>query len=401
MARRTVDWPRIHPHRTVEGEITSYCVDLGLQKVSGSDRPKRIRYFYKTLTEAQTKAAQLRIARKNEGVAAVALPASHRVDFEQAAALLYPQGVTLLTAAIFYMNHLQMINEKVSVQKVVDEFLAIKEQDGRAHRYLRDLHFRLNRFAKAEPFIDRGIHEIAASEIDAWLRSLGGGAVNRKNNRRVLSVLFSFAIKRKYAIKNPVKDVEIPTVKPTKPGILTLAEVEALLEAATPEFLPAIALGLFAGLRPESEIWRLSWEEINFDERLIDVAHSKNIAGHRYVKIEDNLTQWLLPYSENHGPICLQDEPYFRRLRETRERAIQKLEAQGLFAGNLQTWPNDCLRHCYASYHCTYFGDSRRTSQEMGHSGDLTWFNYHYRNRVKPPDALAFWKLAPSVGPSS
>ena len=130
--------------------------------------------------------------------------------------------------------------------------------------------------------------------------------------------------------------MEIPTVKPTKPGILSIAEVRALLAAATPEFLPAIVLGLFAGLRPESEVWRLRWEDINLEERLIDVAHSKNTAGHRYVKIEEALAQWLLPYSTNCGPICLKDEPYFRRMRETRERAIQKLETQGLCAG--KTW---------------------------------------------------------------
>ena len=157
-----------------------------------------------------------------------------------------------------------------------------------------------------------------------------------------------------------------------------------------------------AGLRPESEIWRLQWEHINLDERLIDVENSKNAASHRYVKIEDNLAEWLKPYvGKNSGLICLADEPYFRRMRETRERAIAILEKDNIAADKLRNWPNDCLRHCYASYHCAQFGDSRRTSQEMGHSGELTVFNYHYRNRVKPVDAQAFWKLAPSAGLAS
>jgi integrase len=372
-----------------------------LQKIPGSDTPKRIRYFYKTLAEAKTKADQLRIARKNEGVSAVALPASHRADFEQAAALLYPQGVSLLQAAKFYLDHLEIVQQAVPVGNVVSELLAVKEQDERAERYLRDLRVRLNRFAQDEAFKSRPIYQITAVEIDTWLRRLPSGSVNRKNYRRLLSVLFNFAIKRKYAVRNPVRDVEIPSVKPTKPGILTLNEVRALLEAATAEFLPAIVLGLFAGLRPESEVWRLAWENINLEERLIDVAHSKNTAGHRFVKIEEILAQWLTPYSNRRGPICLQNEPYFRRMRETRERAILKLEAENLSAGNLRSWPNDCLRHCFASYHCAQFGDSRRTSQEMGHSGDLTVFNYHYRNRVKPADAQAFWKLAPSAGLAS
>jgi integrase len=394
--RKKRNWPGVYPNKNSEGQIVSYVVDLGLQKVPGNDKPKRVRFFYKTSQEAQTKAEQLRIARKNEGLSAISLPTIDRVDYEGAISVLLPLGASLKEAADFYRKHFGMIKQKVSAGDVVAELLAIKQQDGRADRYLRDLRGRLNRFAESEPFKARPIHDIEANEIDDWLRALAGGPVNRKNYRRLLSVLFSFALRRKYVLKNPLKDVEIPTVKPTKPGILTVPEIQVLLEAATPEFLPAIVLGLFAGLRPESEIWRLKWEDINLDERLIDVAHSKNTAGHRFVKIEDNLAKWLAPYSAKRGLICLSDEPYFRRMRETRDRAIQKLEEKEGSAGNLRAWPNDCLRHCYASYHCTQFGDSRKTSQEMGHSGDLTVFNYHYRNRVKPADARAFWQLGPS-----
>jgi len=394
--RKKQNWPALYPTKNKAGIAVGYTVDLGLQKVPGSDKPRRVRFFYKTLKEAETKADQVRIARKNEGLSALTLPTLNRVDYERAIELLAPHGVSLLQSAEFYVKHLEMIQQKLSVADVVAELLAIKEQDGRADRYLRDMRFRLNRFAQAEPFAARPIHEIASDEIDAWLRSLNGGSVNRINNRRLLSVLFNFAIKRKYALKNPVKDVEIPTVKAIKPGILTLTEVRALLEGATAEFLPVITLGLFAGLRPEAEIWRLNWEDIKLDERLIDIQHSKNTASHRYVKIEDNLAAWLRPYAENRGPICLSDEPYFRRMRETRERAALKLKANQLPADNLRNWPSDCLRHCYASYHCGAFKDSRRTSEEMGHSGDLDVFNYHYRNRVKPADALAFWALVPS-----
>jgi integrase/recombinase XerD len=393
--RKKRNWPGVYPNKNSQGQIVSYVVDLGLQNIPGEDKPKRVRFFHKTLQEAQTKAEQMRIARKNEGLSAISLPTVDRLDYERARQILSPLGMTLSQAAEFCRKHLQVIKQKASVDVVVAELLAIKEKDGRSLRYLRDLRVRLNRFAGSEIFKSRLIHDIEANEIDDWLRALAGGSVNRRNYRRLLSVLFSFALKRNYLLKNPVKDVEIPTVKPTKPGILSVAEAGALLEAATPEFLPAIALGLFAGLRPESEIWRLSWENINLEEGLIDVAHSKNTAGHRFVKIEPNLASWLAPYSRNSGPICLVDEPYFRRVRETRGRAIASLEAKGLPAGNLQVWPNDCLRHCYASYHCTQFGDSRKTSQEMGHSGDLTVFNYHYRNRVKPSDAQAYWQLVP------
>ena len=61
-----------------------------------------------------------------------------------------------------------------------------------------------------------------------------------------------------------------------------------MLEAATPDFLPVIAIGLFAGLRPESEIWRLVWAHIDLEDRTIDVQKSKNDASVRHVQISDN-----------------------------------------------------------------------------------------------------------------
>lgn len=74
-----------------------------------------------------------------------------------------------------------MISQKRSINDVVDELISIKEQDGRAERYLRDLRARLNRFAGSESFRSRSIQEIESREIDDWLRGLPGGAVNRKN----------------------------------------------------------------------------------------------------------------------------------------------------------------------------------------------------------------------------
>jgi integrase len=398
-ARKQQLWPKVSPYRNKDGNVTSFMVDLGMVKQLGSAESKRVRYFYKTLQEAQTKADLCRLARKNEGNNSAALPSRERSDAEEALALVRPHGLSLTHIARFYMDNVLVLNSEKRVSDVVAELLAAKEEVGRADRYLRDLKFRLSSFAQAEMFEATPIHTITSGQIEDWLKGLSSGPVDRNNYRRVLSVLFNFAAKKKYALpnSNPIKDVEIASTKPGKPGILTLDEVRALISASTRDFLPAIVLGLFGGLRPESEVWRLSWENINLEEGLISVEDSKNAAGHRYVKIEENLAQWLGPYAGARGPICLPGEPYFRRVRETRDRAASALEEAGIPADNLRTWPADALRHCYGSYHCTAFGDSRRTSQEMGHSGSLQIFHRHYRNRVKPADALAYWQIVPSA----
>ena len=140
-------------------------------------------------------------------------------------------------------------------------------------------------------------------------------------------------------------------------------------------------------------IFPLEWRHVDLEELTIDVTKSKNTGSHRYVKIHENLAQWLRPYVRKSGTIC--EAAYYDRLRKARTTAAAALVQCGDSADNLETWPGDVLRHSFASYHCGAFKDSRLTSQEMGHSGDLQIFNRHYRNRVKTPDALAFWQIAP------
>ena len=69
---------------------------------------------------------------------------------------------------------------------------------------MRDIRFRGEVFARA--FTTRPIHEVDANEIEAFLRSRFEGNLNRKNYRRIISLLFSFAVKKKYILTNPVRE---------------------------------------------------------------------------------------------------------------------------------------------------------------------------------------------------
>ena len=66
-----------------------------------------------------------------------------------------------------------------------------------------------------------------------------------------------------------------------------------MLEAATPDFLPCIAIGAFAGLR-SVEIERLEWSEVDLVAGHITVGASKaKTAGRRIVPVHPNLVAWL------------------------------------------------------------------------------------------------------------
>jgi integrase len=87
------------------------------------------------------------------------------------------------------------------------------------------------------------------------------------------------------------------------PGILTPEQCVRLLEAGCFKILPAIALGFFAGLRPESEVWRLDWREVDLEAGLIRIEAAKTkSARHGLVEMSENLKLWLLPYRRSSEP---------------------------------------------------------------------------------------------------
>ena len=334
-------------------------------------------------SEAETFAKQQRIRRRNEGSSAFALKAADRIDAERALQLLKPHGRTLREAADFFVKHLPVIKSEITVAALVEEILPAKERDGVSIRYLKDLRTRLNIFAAAFP--NEKMTEFSTARIDDWLRALPHGAVTRNDYRRLLGVLFSYAMKRGYCLTNPAKGASKAKNVAKPPGILTAAQAAGLLANAEPEILPAIALGLFAGLRPESEVWRLDWSHIDLETGLIDVAADRTkSARNRWVKISPNLIEWLLPHQQRAGAVAPTGDKYNYMLRRARA------------AAGIKKWPHDALRHTFASMHFANFKNIADTASELGHTNVKTLLD-HYRERVKPAEAAKYWGIKPDA----
>ena len=185
-------------------------------------------------------------------------------------------------------------------------------------------------------------------------------------------------MKRGYAPGNPMKEIEKPT-SDSKPGILTVEQTAKLLEVASPEILPYIAIGAFAGLRA-SEIERLDWREISFDENEIAV-NSESKTGERHVDILPNLREWLLPVRKASGPVAPEN--------------VRKYSEQARTTAGIKAWPNNALRHSFGSYHLKHFGDDGLTRLQMGHWRDSTVLFASYRRAVTRRDATRYWDIRP------
>jgi integrase len=246
----------------------------------------------------------------------------------------------------------------------------------------------------ATSFDGKPVAEITTTEIDHWLRSLSDSAtgellapITRNNFRRVLNVAFNFARNRGYCVDNPAAKSAKAKAVETPAGILSVEEISRLLENAPEKLVAYIAIGTFAGLR-RAELERLDWKEVDLQSRLIEVTAKKaKSARRRFVKIKPNLLLWLKPYAKPHGPVT--------------PSGYRKLLARSRRAAGIQSWPNNALRHSFASYYLAHFNKAgaAELARELGHTNANLVFQ-HYFQLVKPTDGKRYWDIVPGNKPA-
>ena len=346
-------------------------------KLSG----KWVRKFFETEREAKTYVEQQEIELLNHGREGTGFPGWLRVMAQHGQERLDVYGKRLGDAVDFYVAHLERTKRSVPLDQATRELIEGRRTSGASEGYCYDLKLRLGRFCK--DFADRSSAEITTGVIDDWLGALKLAPLTRNTFRRDVRTLFSFCLTRGYCATNPVLATRKAKEVDGEVGILTVDEASRLLENAVQSALPYFAIGLFAGLR-KAEILRLSWEEIDFDAALIEVTAKKSkTAKRRLVKMQPNLAEWLAPFRNCRGRVC---PPNLRKLTQ-KSRVIARLAE----------WPSNALRHSFASYYLANFKDAAALALEMGHTNQQMIFD-HYRQVVRPAEALRFWKLAPPGG---
>jgi integrase len=345
---------------------------------------ERGRQFFKTRAEADAERRRQLTTLECHGREAMGLPKHEVSDFIRARKTLAEYGKTITDATGFYVDHLERVRRcKTTVAELVAELLEAKRRDGRSEIYLRDLRNLLAIFSRN--FGNRPIAGITVEELDNWLRALPGAPKTRTNFRTNIGVLFSYATKRRMLDFNPVVHTAKPKLPDNPPDIFAVDELRALLDAAkrnSPDALPMLAIGAFAGLR-DAEIKRLDWSEVDLTRGHIEVKAAKaKSARRRIVAIQPNLAAWLRPYSGMKGRLV--PEGYRSSLDRVRK------------AAGLARWPNNGLRHSYASYRLAAIQDAPRVSAELGHTSPHMLYST-YRELVFPEEAELYWRIVPEV----
>jgi integrase len=346
----------------------------------------RNRQHFKRKPEAEAFLQMKLNEQVNYGTAGMSFTELQRAEFLECSKLLEPFGATLREATKFYLPHLRAATRSSTVKQTVEEMLKIQKAAGASGRHLANLRSRLGQFSSV--FGNKHVAHLTVRDIDDWLLNLTNSEngeplspTTRNNFRRVLISMFNFALDRGYCVDNPAKKAAKAKVIDKPVEILTVDELSRLLKHATAELLPYLTIGAFAGLR-RAELERVDWKEIDLDGGLIEIpANKAKSAQRRHVHILPNLSAWLRPYVKPSGKVTPTN--YEKLLKKARD------------AAGITEWPNNGLRHSYASYHLAQFKSADSLALELGHSGTDIIFR-HYREIVKPAAAQRYWEIMPA-----
>lgn len=246
--------------------------------------------------------------------------------------------------------------------------------------------WRIDRFA-AE-FSDKTLDDVTRAEFRAWLTAneYGPGQV------RAVRAFYAWAMSHEPPLAGSDATAGLPSAggRTTDIGFLPVKDCAAIMREAGP-YRPALALMLFAGIRPGevSDQFKppLTWRCVNPVEKIIRVPAEASKTGRARIMegLPEAVWAWLGRFGKDDEAIC----PF---------RALQAVKAAQAAAGygGKKKWPHDALRHTFATYHVAAFANPGQTAMLMGHEGNPTMLHRHYRGLATKAEADAFWALRPA-----
>ena len=272
----------------------------------------------------------------------------------------------------------------VSFEKAVA--FALEARRERRVRTVYDFRYFTRRFMKRCPGLARRrVRAISAQECAQYIEQAFDTPRQRQKARLILSGVFGTAVKRGWCSENPVARVEVPRVVEKQVPILSPQEIKDLRQTAERyqggSCAAAVGMMLYAGIRPH-EVARLTWEQVDLRERAIYIMprHSKT-GGARRVTIHKPLLRILRTHKrKNEEKICPAN--WLHHWRELRRAAGWDSPAR--------RWPQDALRHTFASYHLSHFRSYAELQLEIGHR-DATLLRTRYVDQRGVHEAAKFW----------
>jgi integrase len=257
---QTLKWPRVHQSRY--GKVTIYKqsrIDGDMYTLAWYVGKKRVRETSIDQTQAQARASEIlsmyrdgnppREPRKRE-------PKSKK-------SWGHVIGDVPMEEVVKHYAQTHNLLPSITIENVCKGYMSVKVNSGISARYRQTLQHHLNRFSGQ--FGAQNISSVSVEDINNYLLAFAD-LRTRFNHRASLQGLFKWAKSQNYVHKSNVEDTELPKFKAKTPALFSSDELKKLAEVASERNMPMLIAAAYAGIRM-SEIERLRWSDINWDER--------------------------------------------------------------------------------------------------------------------------------------
>jgi integrase len=181
------------------------------------------------------------------------------------------------------MAFLELVNRRLDHLKAYNSASHYRDHLYMAKRWVRE-------------WQNRSCDEISTDEIQAFvLRRSKVSAFTANSELRCLRALFNFGIKRGWITNNPTRNISFLPVEKRIKYVPPKEDVLKVIMAANPETQDYLWV-IKETMGRMSEINRLTWSDVNFDERCVTLYTRKKKGGHltpRKVPMTNKLFQVL------------------------------------------------------------------------------------------------------------
>ena len=251
----------------------------------------------------------------------------------------------------------------ITLEKVCKGYMTVKMNSGISARYRQTLQQHLNKFSNA--FSRANISSISVNDINNYLLAIPD-LRTRFNHRVSLRGLFKWAKSQNYIHKSNVEDTELPKFKIKTPELFSADELKKLVDVADERSMPMLIAAAYAGVRM-SEVERLKWDDINWDERAF-------VLGPEITKTNRGRVAYF--------PQCVEEKlrnlAVLARLKDCKkflqdtcvEHIVKLTRASGV------TWKKNGLRKTYISCRIALTRNAAEVAEQCGNSSTVIQQNY-------------------------
>jgi integrase len=295
---------------------------------------------------------------------------------------LEPYGASIKQAVDLLISNIEAKRKATSIviTSAHERFISYKKALKMHKRTIEALEVELTAFFRGREA--EQLSTITQEDCSKWITA-PFSAQTQHNRRQRLSAFYNWAINQGYCEVNLASKVECAKIVRTEPVILTNAQARRLINAseAYEDGIMTVyhSLGLFCALRTEAEIERLSWDDIDLEEKTVIVTGTGKGQGRRVVEIPDTAIAWMARHAETRKPI-------FPANARTHLTAIRKM-------AGIIPWPSNCMRHTAVSNRYASAPNPDEVSKWAGHM--TSTMHKFYRARVTKAAAREFWDILP------